>query len=370
MIVRGLLSRGCEVNMSLGSDGPWRERISADCPVDVVPHKNWLRRQQVWRFFKDLFAEHRSAGGFEKVFAQNRPDLVYLNSLVCYAPAVAARRLGIPVIWHIRELFSDVGGEMTWPNRIPKQVVRRRIVSLADRLIVNSEAVRCNVFGEEGVPRPVVIPNGVGEVFFRNTCEKSEAREGFGLPLDQPVVGVPATFRPMKGHEFFVRSVPKVLERVPHCTFAFTGAIDSPFARSLQEQIQAQPFSDRIVFTGVIQDMPQFYRACDVCCVPSSSEPFGRTAIECMASGVPLVASAVGGLKEIVQHEQNGLLVEYGDVCSLADSVVLLLMDSLVRERLVSRALQDAVENYSASVYTDRVIGVINDVLRPHSKSV
>lgn len=370
MIVKGLQARGCDVTMTLGGEGPWQERISRDCPVSVIEHKNWLRQQHPLRFLRDLAAEQKKAQAFEESFARTKPDLVYLNSLVCYAPAVAAHRLRIPVVWHLRELFSDVGGEMVWPRWIPKALIRRRIGALADQIVVNSQAVADNVFGLMNGISSIRIPNGVSDNFFDHVDDKESARKHFGLPPDAPVVGVPATFRPMKGHEFFFRSVPAILARVPDCWFALSGPLDSPFALKLKESIQNESFVDRMIFPGLVQDMPRFYRACDVCCVPSSSEPFGRTAIECMAMQVPLVASAVGGLKEIVEHDRNGLLVESHDQVALSQAIVSLLTKPQRKQRLVAQAAKDARENYSAEVYSGRVIEVINEVLRPYSKSL
>ena len=65
--------------------------------------------------------------------------------------------------------------------------------------------------------------------------------------------------------------------------------------------------ADRIHFVGWVEDMPAFYRACDMVCIPSRAEPFGRTAIEAFAVGTPVVATAVGGLQEIVEDERTGL---------------------------------------------------------------
>jgi len=113
-----------------------------------------------------------------------------------------------------------------------------------------------------------------------------------------------------------------------------------------------------------VPDMRCFYRACDLVCVPSRSESFGRTVIEAFAAGVPVVASAVGGICETVDHEATGLLVPFGDVEGLTRQLVRLLEDRPLRETLAARAQQKARACYSETVHVDRIRSVVEEVAR------
>src|SRR5690242_19369154 len=97
--------------------------------------------------------------------------------------------------------------------------------------------------------------------------------------------------------------------------------------------------------------MHQFYRACDVICIPSRSEPFGRTVVEAFAVGAPVVASAVGGIRETVRSGENGLAVEFGDVPALVEALSRLIQDRSLRETLSRTGVRDARERYSANAY-------------------
>ena len=123
------------------------------------------------------------------------------------------------------------------------------------------------------------------------------------------------------------------------------------------------PLDGHVIFTGAISDMLSFYHGCDACCVPSLSEPFGRTAIECFATRTPLVASAVGGLREIIRHDENALLVPYDDITALADSLLSLMTDADRRDRLVERAVIDANERYTEAAYSQRIAATIDETL-------
>ena len=363
-IVSGILDRGWEVDVYFGFDGPFVERMKRDrCSVSVVPHSSWLRHSGWWRFIRSLWMEHRCSNDFEREFKRTRPDLVYVNSLVSYAPARAAHRLGIPLVWHMRELFSDAQGEMLCPAFFGKRLVRRTISSLATKVVANSSSVGANIFGERSQVAVETVPNAVSEAFFQPRGDRHASRQRLNLPESGPLVGLPGTLRPVKGHQFLFQAIPSILERVPDCFFAVTGAIDSRFARELVELVQNGPLAGRVFFTGPLRDMVPFYNACDVCCVPSLSESFGRAAIECFAARTPLVATSVGGLKEIVRDGINGLLVRFGDEKALADAIVLLLNDSRQANRLVEQAAIDAKERYTERIYFERISTVIDEAL-------
>jgi len=300
---------------------------------------------------------------FEREFKRTRPDIVYVNSLVSYAPARAAHRLGIPIVWHMRELFSDEQGEMVCPAFFARSFVRRTISSLATKVVANSLAVASNMFGERTDVVVENVPNAVSEEFFQSRGDRLACRQSLNLSGSGPLVGLPGTLRPVKGHQFLFQAIPSILERVPDCLFAVTGAIDSQFARDIVKQTEEGPLAGRVFFTGPISDMVPFYHACDVCCVPSLSESFGRAAIECFATRTPLVATSVGGLKEIVHDGDNGLLVRYGDENALADAVVSLLTDSERANCLVEQAAIDAKERYTERVYFDKIATVIDEAL-------
>jgi glycosyltransferase involved in cell wall biosynthesis len=97
--------------------------------------------------------------------------------------------------------------------------------------------------------------------------------------------------------------------------------------------------------------------------VPSRAEPFGRVVIEAFAAGVPVVGSAVGGIRETVRHEQTGLLVPYGDDEQLAQAILRLLGDVRLRERLVAEARRQAEAEYRQDVYQDTIAAIAEEAL-------
>ena len=360
LIARGMREAGSPVDVAFGFDGPCRalyEEIG--CRTHVVPHKNWLRAKRWDRSLRCIAAERRRAREFERLIRQAQPDVVYVNSIVSLAAAVAAKRVGVPCMWHIRELFEDVGGEMQIPAFGGRRLVRRYLRRYADRLVAISHAVVENVIGDD---RDVtLIPNAVADEFFEFNLSRSEARATLRLPTEGRIVGVPGTLRPVKGHQFFLKAAAQVAVMHPNCRFAMTGDGPDAYHRQLLDEADDLGLAGRIDWLGTTQDMPAFYRACDLVCVPSASESFGRTAIEAFACGTPVIASAVGGLKETIEDGSNGLLVEYGNVAGLAGAMSRLLTDEELRERLSVAAREDAEERFSEGRYRAAINTIVHD---------
>lgn len=362
--VRALMDAGMKVNAVFGSEGPFVERYrEAGCEVDVIPHKSWLNPAGLFRFVRNWPLHRRAAKSFADFFRQVKPDLVFNNTLVPYPAAAAARQVGAPCLWHIRELFTDVGGEMAPPPLLGKSFVRRTIRNLARRIAVNSKAVAQNILGPALAEKATVIPNSVPDRMFDPAPPGEEARAKLDLPAGVPIVGVPGTLRPMKGHPFFVKAIPSIAEKIADSHFAITGEINTGFAREVEASVKALGLGDRCRFLGRVEAMDAFYGASDVICIPSRAEPFGRVVIEAFAMGKPVVASAVGGIREIIDDGENGRLVEYGDAGKLADEMVAALNDVNRREAWGKAAREKATREYTESTYRKRICELVESAI-------
>jgi len=169
--------------------------------------------------------------------------------------------------------------------------------------------------------------------------------------------------RPMKGHSFFLEAAAHVARQIPRCVFAITGTGESSFESQLRVQTEQLGLAENVRFLGTLTDMPRFYRACDVVCVPSVAEPFGRTVIEAFAIGTPVVATAVGGLAETINDGVTGMLVPFGAVEALASKLVQLLQDTECRDRLSVAGQAMARERFHRADYQRRVTSIAGEVL-------
>ena len=364
MVVQALRELGAQVHAIFAQDGSMRaDYEDAGCTTEILPHGQWLAGGPKHRRLRRWLRDWQAARKMVRRIDQLRPQLVYVNTLTGFAGALAAKWRKIPCIWHIRELFDDVGGEMhdPWPGG--RWAVRRLLERLATRIVVISEAVRENVLGNSCREKTVLIPNAVDDQFFDVTISQAEARRLFGLPLDRPIIGVPGTLRPVKGQDFFLRAMPGVVARVPQVLAVLTGDGDANYRRSLEHFIEEAKLQNHVRFLGTVTNMPAFYRACDVICIPSRSESFGRAAIEAMAVGTPVVATRVGGLAEIIENGKTGLLVGYGASGELVGSLLTFLCQQGPKDAIVRAARKKAQDQFDGRRFKDRLCKLVETLI-------
>lgn len=359
MVVEALRDAGWKVDAVFGSDGSMCAKYrELGCAIHVLSHGQWLRGGNAWRRARRLGRDLLAACRFVRLLRGRKPDLVYVNNLTGLAPILAARILGIPAVWHIRELFADMDGEMHAPLG-GKMLARWAVLKLASRVVVISRAVAENVLGGVTSEKVSVIPNAVDDRFFEESRSAEVCRTMLELPLGVPLVGVPGTLRPVKGHEFFLAAARRVAEAIPECHFAITGDGESGYRKHLEALAAEANLADRTHFLGPVADMPAFYRACDVICVPSRSESFGRAVIEAFAVGTPVIATAVGGMRETIEDGETGWLVSYGDETRVSSVIVHLLASPDIAQQAARAAKEAANVKYRNQVYRDAICSVV-----------
>ena len=263
-----------------------------------------------------MFTEWGRASDFDQLLLSFKPGAVYVNTSVSLAAVLAARRQCIPVIWHLRELFDDLGGELKAPA-VMKPLVRMLFAGLPQQVITNSKAVAKNLLGMRS-EQAVVIYNAVDDSYFDFAMSREEARAKLGLETEGTIIGVPGTLRARKGHGFFFKAASQLCLEIPDIYLAISGGGDEAYREQIEKQVLELGLNRQVIFLGPLDGLEVFFRACDVVCVPSEAESFGRVVVEAMAIGTPVVATKVGGIPEVLEHDTNGLLVSYGDIAGMA----------------------------------------------------
>jgi glycosyltransferase involved in cell wall biosynthesis len=166
--------------------------------------------------------------------------------------------------------------------------------------------------------------------------DRAAARAELGLAPDAPVVGTVAGFRPEKAHRDLLDAAALVRERVPEARFVLVG--DGPLEDALRAQARRLGIEDTVAFAGYRPDARRLAGAFDVFTLSSLQEGLPIALLEAMACGVPVVATAVGGVPEAVRDGREGLLVAPGRPPALADALVTLLEDPARRAALGAAA--------------------------------
>lgn len=269
-----------------------------------------------------------------------------LAARVARVPVVRTRHVSIPV----RRGFNPV---YTW---------------LADRVITSGEAIRRIIVGA-GVPagRVVAIPAGVDleTLPFRSGPFRTGVSGAFqGLPLSSPVIGSVAMFRGSKGHAHLLEAFAVVRAVHPTATLLLVGdGIRRGWVEGLAREAG---LADHVVFTGFSDDVPALLAMMD-CFVLASTRTEGvpQSLLQAFAAGVPVVASDIGGVPEVVADEVTGLLAESGSAGALASGIERVLSDApaAVRRAEAARALVEERFSHAASI--SRLLQLYGELLAP-----
>jgi len=255
--------------------------------------------------------------------------------------AILAR---VPVI--ISAEMAQVG-----PYSLKGWATERLFDYFTDHFVAVSEATRVHLFRTRQVPPPrvTVIYPGIDLVRFDTQERPPMVRYELGLPDHALVIGVVARLVTYKGHADLIAALPWILQTVPTTRLVFIG--DGPAASDLRRQVHEVGLAEHVHFLGARRDIPRLLRAFDVFVLPSHQEGLGLAIIEAMAAGLPVVATRVGGIPEVVVEGETGLLVEPGNPPELAEVIVHLLTNPYTRRQMGIKGRQ-RVEAYFTSQRT------------------
>lgn len=254
------------------------------------------------------------------------PQLVHTHANV--AAAIAARTMPTVRVVMTRHRFRQRSSS---PGAARAGWVAGR---LFHRAIAISSSIREDLLAEGWPPaRVLLIPNGVDVAAWPG--ERSDRP-------DLPVVAMTARMTPEKGHRVLLEAVPLILDSHPETRFQLIG--DGPLMPDLRRQAEAMEAADRVQLLGFKSDLARIYKRVSVGVCPSLCEGFGFSAAEFMASGIPVVATGVGGHRELIRSGEHGLLIPPDDHRALAREVVRLLEERHLARQL-ARAGRERIES-------------------------
>jgi glycosyltransferase involved in cell wall biosynthesis len=293
---------------------PWTLAVAA---LALIRLRRLLRREQV-----ALVHSHGSRG-------------------TLYA-GLATRGLDVPLVWHVRVAEPD-----------PR--LDRLLARLAAAIIVNSNATAARLGRLAGAAGKVtVVPNGVDPARFAPGPADPELGRALGLAPTVPVVGYFGRLERGKGVDVLVDAAARLHDKLPATAFLFVG--DGPLRETLSARAAAVGLP--ACFAGYRDDVAALLRLCTVVVLPSRQEAFGRILIEAMASGVPVVATAVGGIPEVCTDGVTALLVPPEDPDALAVAIALTLADQAATGARVAAAAADVRGRFDLAAHAARVQAV------------
>ena len=277
---------------------------------------------------------------------------------------LAAKSLGIPVIWNIRQTTLKKGIHKNSTRHLAKicaylsSNIPVKIVTCAH------SAVDWHTKLGYDASKFIVIPNGVDTDEFKlKTSDRSRIREEFGLNEDDIIVGTAARFSLSKGYDVLIKAIENIVSSSENIKFIFCGNNIEPQNEQLWGWIIKQNLKDKISLLGTRSDMPAIYSAMDILVSPSLAEGLSNTIIEAMSCSLPCVVTDVGDSALIVRD--TGLIIPPGDVGAITKSILELAQDKAQRKKLGREARKKILNEYSIQEIVRQYEDVYKKILIP-----
>jgi len=278
--------------------------------------------KSAWRFF---FREAPRVKLFLRIIRENKIDLVHTFGDLHRGKSeiVAAKIAGIPCITH-RQKYSDYTRFDTL------------FAGFVDiNIYISNDVAEYHIAQGESRAKGKIIHNWVNLSDFKQSYDVLQVRKEFDCMPDQMLVGLVARLDWWKGHEFFLEAMSEIVNKNYNIKGLIIGGLaeinydrNKRYLEMLHVMVKSLGLGENIIFTGHRRDVPHLIAALDVVVHASSTpEPFGVVIIEGMAASKPVVATAAGGVLDIIEDGVNGLLVPCKDSKAMAGAIIKLLSD-------------------------------------------
>jgi glycosyltransferase involved in cell wall biosynthesis len=338
LTARGMAARGQEVRLACRDGGALAERARAEGLSTVGVG-----------FRGDLWPP--ALASLARLLRSFRPDVVQLHDPHAISAGLLALRLapGAAAVATRRVDFPLRGPLSRWKYAACRRViaVSRAIAGVLEAGGLPGKRIRV-VY--EGVPDRPPTPGG------------EEALRALGIPEGSPVIGNVAALAPHKDHGTLIRAASLVLDRQPRARFVILG--EGELRSSLERQAAALGLGDRCVFAGFRNDLDRLLPSFTLLCLSSKLEGLGTSLLDAMCFGVPIVATAAGGIPEAVEDGVTGLLVPPQDAGALAQALLELLGSESRRRGLAAAARRRFEERFSADRMVDDTLRIYHEVAR------
>jgi len=258
--------------------------------------------------------------------------------------------------------FIEESRKLRFYNRIERLVLRR-----ADRVVAVSDSMKTLLTRHGVTPQRIrVIHNAIDPTEAVPSMSGAEIRQRYGLTPGQKVIGVIGRLNPEKGQLVFLKAMEKTARSFPGVRALIIG--DGQDRAMLERFCQDQGLSDHVVFLGHQEKIADYYQVLDLLVSPSLSEGLPNTVLEAMSFGVPVLATAVGGVPEIIQNG-NGMIVPPNDPVALAERMIELLRDDTLRQAIGLKGKNSLYPRFAPDNRVRQIVNLYEELLSDRAKT-
>lgn len=312
---------------------------------------------------KDLQALWQLIG----LFRREQPALVHTHtSKAGMLGRMAAWLARVPVIVHTPHghvFYGHFGPFRSWFFL----QIERGLSVITDRLIALTDAERQDHLDRAvgKADRFAVVPSGIDrEKFGRARAQGKQQPDWFGCPADGLIIGSVGWLTDIKGHGYLIDAVATLKQKFPSLHLVIVGSGDRRDA--LLQQAELLGLRDAVHLLGHRDDVDTCLAGMDLFVLPSLNEGMGRALIEAMAAGLPVIASRVGGIPAVIDHERTGLLVPPGDAGGLAEALRRLLERPEWARQLGLAASRSVDSRYGSRSMVHAIESIFAEALSVH----
>jgi glycosyltransferase involved in cell wall biosynthesis len=282
-------------------------------------------------------------GGLAMLLKQGRFDVVHAHMFGSNVwGTVLGKLCGVPVIIAHEHNWSYTGELMR------RMIDRHVIARYATRFVAESNRTR--MIELEGIPAEKVLVLPTAYIPHRVT-DPTDIRAELGLPSDARIIGVAATLRVEKALEVMINALAQVVQQFPNTHLVIAG--DGPQRGLLESEAASTGMTGHVHFLGERRDVTPILENVNVGALSSDWEGMPLFVLECMTTRTPVVATNVGGLPEVVEHDRTGLLVPPRNPTALAEAISALLADP-ERGRRLADAAAERMRDYTIQTVAER----------------
>ena len=313
--------------------------------------KNKAAYRAVREVYRSLRKDLSIARGVARLIKEEAIDLVHQNNGVpgSRATVIGARFAKVPQVCHVRFLHNY-------------SYIDRYLARFLDYFIYISQAVEQNS-RDLGIPynNGRIVYNPIDVEAFKHPGDGSGLRSELGLTDQDRVICNVGRLVSWKGQDLFLQAVAEVVQSYPATKALIVGgrkctASGEAYYQRLLRLVAHLNLSGHVIFTGFRSDIPRIMAASDIvvhsACEP---EPFGRVVVEAMAAGRPVIATAAGGVLEIIDDQVNGVTVPLNDAAAMAKAIQKLLLEPERARSMGQRAQQDVRDRFSVERHVTAV---------------
>jgi glycosyltransferase involved in cell wall biosynthesis len=334
--------------------------VAVCCIVSGGPIADDLQRSGVRLYCLNAsprFYDPRKIYALFRLFRREDPLIVHTHVFAANLYGrIAAILAGVPVVISTEHnIYPNKKKSHIWADRI--------LARYTDRIIAVSQGVRDFTVKQEGIAEGkfIVLHNMVDPKDLVPTDSRNRVREKLGLTDEHVAIGVVASLNVKKGHKYLLAAVSQLVKSHPNIQLLVVG--DGPLKEEILALIGELNLRDSVSLLGMRRDIPDLLNAMDIFVLPSLWEGFGIALLEAMVMELPVVATHVGGVGEVITDE-TGVLVPPGNPQALADALHYLMEHPGQAREMGKKGKERALSIFTADMYVKKLEGLYESLIR------